>query len=400
MRVAETIATNLRSAREQADLSQGELASRLGLASHSAVCDMEAGRRRVSATELARLSEILSRPVDWFFAPQADHEDFIALARAQGRPQAVRAALAEAEKYFANFLFLERVLGKRRRGGPAMASEGIQRAVKAAQILRRRWRAGPRPAHHLFDLAEQNRVLVFRLALDPGLSGAFVRSRRHRISVIVVNTSRKSPHHQRFTLAHELGHLELHEEEGLVESIDSGSQDPREREANVFAAELLVPLSEVKRTLRKTYRPEPGCVRDELVVHLARLFGVSHEVILWRLKIVLELPEDEVTQRVRETNWSSVWQQYAPDACASASRGGEARTWGGEGVSEETARQVSRLPAVYREMAFEAYRRREITAGKLAEVLGLPDQHVALEEVVPLIDPGQRPRLAGTSGVP
>jgi hypothetical protein len=36
-------------------------------------------------------------------------------------------------------------------------------------------------------------------------------------------------------------------------------------------------------------------------------------------------------------------------------------------------------------MAFEAYQRRKITAGKLAEILGLSGSSVVLDELAPLI---------------
>ena len=52
--------------------------------------------------------------------------------------------------------------------------------------------------------------------------------------------------------------------------------------------------------------------------------------------------------------------------------------------------QVSRLPTVYREMAFEAYRRGAITAGKLAEVLGLRDRQTVIEELRPILKPDFR----------
>ena len=94
-----------------------------------------------------------------------------------------------------------------------MASEGITRAWKEAKRLRRRWQTGNRPAPVLFDLAGRKGILVFRLRLDSHLSGAFLRSRKHNKAIIIVNTAGKTACHQRFTLAHELGHLHLHEDQ-------------------------------------------------------------------------------------------------------------------------------------------------------------------------------------------
>lgn len=279
-----------------------------------------------------------------------------------------------------------------------MSLEGSNKAVKAAGRLRKRWAAGMRPAGSLFDLAGEHGVLVFRLALDANLSGAFLRSQRHKTDIIVINTSRKNLYHQRFSLAHELGHLELHADQGaLVEMDDEGPDSPRNHEANVFAAELLVPLSALQAVLR-SYRVDAPKISDGLVIELARMFGVSHEVILWRLKVLGNLPRSDVKHRIDTTDWDAKWRLYAPDAHKNTVCGTREVTWGGQGVSAEIAEQVSRLPTVYREMAFEAYRRREITAVKLAEVLGLENKQAALHELVPLIDPAQSQRdqeLAG-----
>lgn len=60
----QAIASRLRIARERAGLSQGQVAKLLGLHRPS-VSELEAGRRRVSAEELATLSELYGVGVDW-----------------------------------------------------------------------------------------------------------------------------------------------------------------------------------------------------------------------------------------------------------------------------------------------------------------------------------------------
>jgi transcriptional regulator with XRE-family HTH domain len=58
------IATRLKTAREQAGLSQGQVARLLGLHRPS-VSEMEAGRRSVSAEELVSLAKTYGVSVDW-----------------------------------------------------------------------------------------------------------------------------------------------------------------------------------------------------------------------------------------------------------------------------------------------------------------------------------------------
>src|SRR5262249_6011673 len=53
-------------AREASGMTQAELASRVGL-ERTALVKIEAGVRKVSATELVTMADALGRPVDWFF---------------------------------------------------------------------------------------------------------------------------------------------------------------------------------------------------------------------------------------------------------------------------------------------------------------------------------------------
>lgn len=102
-------------------------------------------------------------------------------------------------------------------------------------------------------------------------------------NVVYVNKE-DSDHRKAFTVAHELGHYLLHEEElktnpnlSILFRMPLGTIDPNplEQEANTFAARILVP----KRILdeyRKKGIAEAGV--------LANIFGVSPEVIAYRLR--------------------------------------------------------------------------------------------------------------------
>ena len=58
------IAQRLRTAREHAGLSQGQVARMLGL-NRPAISEMEAGRRKVSAEELSHLAKIYDVSLSW-----------------------------------------------------------------------------------------------------------------------------------------------------------------------------------------------------------------------------------------------------------------------------------------------------------------------------------------------
>lgn len=110
-----------------------------------------------------------------------------------------------------------------------------------------------------------------------GLSGLMLQ----KVRVIAVNVN-KPRLHQRFSLAHELGHYALSHDylklQGFggvdIDHPPEASVHPAhsliEQEANEFAGELLVPM----QLLKEKYRYEKNCPR------LAALFDVSIEVLM------------------------------------------------------------------------------------------------------------------------
>jgi transcriptional regulator with XRE-family HTH domain len=68
------IAARLRAAREQAGLSQGQAAKLLGV-QRPTLSEIEAGRRRVTAEEIARLAGIYAVSVSWLATEQPEVPD-------------------------------------------------------------------------------------------------------------------------------------------------------------------------------------------------------------------------------------------------------------------------------------------------------------------------------------
>lgn len=124
--------------------------------------------------------------------------------------------------------------------------------------------------------------------LDDELSG--LAHIRDGVSVIAVNSSH-ALNRQRFTIAHELAHIELHRHElERVVHVDRGSLrrdtlaaagvDPIEIEANAFAAELLMPTALLKSALQGR---SIDLEDDSAVFALAKRFRVSDAAMRYRL---------------------------------------------------------------------------------------------------------------------
>jgi Zn-dependent peptidase ImmA (M78 family) len=129
---------------------------------------------------------------------------------------------------------------------------------------------------------------VKRAPFDGKLSGLVHRGRDGR-AVIGVNDSH-APVRQRFTIAHELGHLLLHAQEDL--HVDEGiwlrnersssAEDEREIEANQFAAELLMP-AELIRDAVAGRELDLANDDDPMLKALAEMFQVSRQALSIRL---------------------------------------------------------------------------------------------------------------------
>ena len=91
-------------------------------------------------------------------------------------------------------------------------------------------------------------------------------------SIIKYNSS-KPVVRQRFTVAHELGHILMGHNSGS-KIIDFESKDVNEQLANVFASELLVPPSILKKENLSV----------ECLSTLAEKYWVSKDMMLWSLR--------------------------------------------------------------------------------------------------------------------
>lgn len=122
-------------------------------------------------------------------------------------------------------------------------------------------------------------------ALDSDLSGVV-----HLVNgdPMIVANSTQAQTRQRFTIAHELGHLCLHGGQTFVDrrfvfrrnQTTATGTDREEMQANMFAAELLMP----KDWLRRDVGTEGFDIGDdEALMDLARRYGVSQSAMLFRL---------------------------------------------------------------------------------------------------------------------
>jgi len=154
-----------------------------------------------------------------------------------------------------------------------------------------------RPPVPVERLAAQCGATIRYEPFDGELSG-MMYCQSGRSAIIGVN-SEDTAVRQRFTIAHEIGHLFLHKGEDvyidekpsskflrpkemvrLRDSVSGQATDPREIEANQFAAELLMPQDFIFKSVEDL---DPEISVDEAIEKLSHLFQVSSIAMTYRL---------------------------------------------------------------------------------------------------------------------
>jgi hypothetical protein len=141
--------------------------------------------------------------------------------------------------------------------------------------------------------------------------GALVRSREIPYGIIVIRKSIREPGRKHFTLAHELGHFLLphHSQTELVcTKSDVGNwgdgSKQIEREADEFAAELLMPAAAVEPIVRSE---APSL---QVIEKIARRFETSFSSAAWRYCDLTKEPCTIVWSTDRRIDWSKRSQTF------------------------------------------------------------------------------------------
>lgn len=159
---------------------------------------------------------------------------------------------------------------------------------KADELLQSYWN-GSTPIDP-FDIARRLGVTVRRESFVGNLSGVLIR--KHGTTPVIAINAGDSQRRQRFTVAHELGHLVLNHKGDLFvdhtilnrrDSRSSTALDPQEIEANSFAAELLMPADLVLLKAHSLLAGIPSVSQRELLPLLSTHFGVSDQAMTYRL---------------------------------------------------------------------------------------------------------------------
>ncbi len=227
-------------ARQEAGMTQTDLGHAVGL-DRTSIAKLEAGARKVSATELVAIASALDRPIDWFVVespPSVVSRRTDAAVR--GRSPSMDVKIDRLARDVA-FLIDQGILADASERPTLELPTDVAGAEVLAAQARHLMGATDGPLYDLQRACERVGLLAFSLYLgEAGGDGAYVEV--GNMGVALINGA-VDPGRRRFNLAHELGH-HLFGDAYAPEVAVTGGEDV-ERLINAFAIHVLLPREPV-----------------------------------------------------------------------------------------------------------------------------------------------------------
>ncbi len=391
------LAARLKAARAASGLTQEQAATALGVP-RTAVVQLEAGNRAVSTLELAKLAAIYSRPIASFFdeSPISQEEDvLVALFRAAesvtDHPE-WQTAISRYLSICREGVQLEHCLERPAHVGPPTyqmahpqrTMEAVEQGALVAEQERRRLGLGHNPIPDMSDLINGQNIWASGAQLPDQMSGLFLRHSSIGLCILVNYDHGRA--RKRFSYAHEYAHALLDREKTATVSLEQNRSDFSEVRANAFAAAFLIPRTGVWAFLNARFKAGPSVVEQtvydptsevngaevraqkrasphsqkltyEDVAALAHHFGVSYVAMLFRLKSLSIVNATEFSELRDKEHFGKSYLDLLETF---------------EDVPGPEQRQPDReIVSQVLHLALEAYRREEISQGKLRDLSSL-----------------------------
>ena len=378
--------------REARGLSQLAVANALGLP-RTAITQMEAGNRSVSTLELTKLAELYLRPVSHFLQEGARDEDedlLVALHRvAPGLESdpATHEEVARCVSLCREGVALEGFLGGKSRSGPPnyqarlprSSWEAVVHGEQTAVEERQRLGIGNAPIADVSELIASQGIWASGVGLPNEMSGVFLRHPSIGFAILVNSSHPRG--RKRFSYAHEFAHALLDRDRNIAISSTGNSSEMVERRANAFAAAFLMPRNGVYEALRSLDKGLPsrqeqtifdvasgGHIDAEFrsparsqrinykdIAMLAHRFGVSYQAALYRLKSLRHISHAESQELLEQEDFGRLLLR-------------ELGMFGDVEELEAPEYRDRELRSEIAHLAIEAYRREEISRGRVLEL--------------------------------
>jgi Zn-dependent peptidase ImmA (M78 family)/DNA-binding XRE family transcriptional regulator len=275
-------------ARESRGLNQAELAARIGYTPNS-WSRIERGEGLVSAERLDRIVEVTDYPHAFFYQPGSIAPQCATIRRREKVAQPVLDYVT-AQVNILRLLVedLSTALGLIGPALPLMTITGDFTPAMAAQKLRRAWGIPEAPLLDLTYYVEAHGIPVWVFPFETERVDSRMVLTANQYPLICVNSSHTGDR-QRFSLAYQLGQVLLH----TFCSVET--ERNTKHEANLFAAELLMPEKELRLAFEKG-------VNLPRLMELKRKWRVSMIALLYRADDLGYLSEEQKHDLVHQFN--------------------------------------------------------------------------------------------------
>ena len=281
-------------ARERMGYRQEDTAAALGVA-RAMISYWENGRREPSDPQLAALARLYRTSAAALLSGEGrekpDEAEMLFRGGGAGAPDRARPGIWDFLDFLGRYERLAELLGAEMRGMQSSPFLGVEGAGTADDIRRKAeevrayLRIGLGPIADIDALCALFGVTVYRALLGSDLSktisGGFYAHPAVGFSLLV--NAEMSPGRRRFTIAHELAHALFHSGPKTRFLLSGAVKSPRERFADRFAGEFLMPTEGIRRIMEE-HGMGPRIAEPADVIHLQRCFNVSYATALVRLQ--------------------------------------------------------------------------------------------------------------------
>lgn len=278
-------------ARESRGLLQNEIAEKLNV-SQSTVTRLEQSNISASEEILKRLSDILNYPQDFFIQTG---EVFPMGLSYRKRDNVTVKLLSQIEANITIYrLNLERLLSAMQITPtplPLLDAEKLGSPGDCAKQLRKIWKLPKGQIENMSEVLEQNGIYLLNFDFETDrVDGRFLTA-SEKFPIIVTN-KRLLGDRQRFTLAYQLGHLVMHQ------YTSPGFNRDLSHEANLFAAEFLMPEKDIKVDLQE--------LTLQKLASLKKKWKVSMQALVYRAEDIGNITERQKNYLIQQFNQHNI----------------------------------------------------------------------------------------------
>jgi Zn-dependent peptidase ImmA (M78 family)/transcriptional regulator with XRE-family HTH domain len=383
----------LRRAREISNVSQQQAADAIE-APRTAITQIEAGNRSVSSLELSKLAKLYRTPIASFFDDHDhEHEDnpslvaFHRVVPGLERHPAIQGEVERCVDLFTEGVKLEALVSYDVRnappsydvGAPRTIGDAIREGERIAHEERSRIGLGNAPILDVSELLLSQGIWASGLELPDEMSGLFLHHESTGLAILVNAAHPRA--RKRFSYAHELAHALMDRGRELSVSSRDNAADLIEKRANAFAAAFLMPRSGILGMLRGLNKGRPSrheqtifdvatgesitaelrdTARSQQITYtdvslIAHHFGVSYQAAAYRMKSLRHVSSAECEELLQHEDHGREYLNaldLLDDLEAPLAR----PYW-----DRELRSEIANL-------AIEAFRREEISRGRLLEL--------------------------------